>query len=76
MTLSVTDHHALSLAIQAVINSPLCVLIQSIQQHLLCKDFMGDCVKGLPEVQADTHYSPIVYQASHFIVEIQQVDTG
>lgn len=77
MTLSATYHHALSLATQAVNNSPLCLLILSIHQHLVYRDLMGDCVKGLPEVQADSiHYSSLVYQPSNFIVEVQQVGQG
>lgn len=76
MTLTVTDHHALSLAVQAVNNSLPFLLTHSIHQHLVYKDLTGDCVKGLPEAQADNiHYSPLIYQAGHVIVEVQQVDT-
>ncbi|GAB0201489.1 dynactin subunit 2-like [Grus japonensis] len=42
-------------------------------QQLLLEDLMEDGVKGFPEVQADnTHCSLLVYQASHFIVEVYQ----
>lgn len=35
---------------------------------------MGDSVKNLTEVQADnTHGSPIMYQASNFIIEVNHV---
>ena len=34
---------------------------------------MEDSVKGLTEEQVDNIHSPLVYQASHFIVEVYQV---
>ena len=42
--------------------------------QLLYEDLLGDSVKGPAEVQVDNiHCSPLVYQASHFIVEVYQV---
>ncbi|KAK4832711.1 hypothetical protein QYF61_025172 [Mycteria americana] len=41
------------------------------------EDLMGDSVKGLTEVQVDmTHCSPLIYWASHFIVEGYHVGTA
>ncbi|KAK4828728.1 hypothetical protein QYF61_000719 [Mycteria americana] len=50
------------------------LLIQPIFHQLLYEDLMGDSVKGLAEVQVDRIYcSPLIYQASHFIIEGYQI---
>ncbi|KAK4829074.1 hypothetical protein QYF61_002018 [Mycteria americana] len=68
--LYMTDHHPLGLAIQPVFNPPHCLLIQPILHQLLYEDLMGDTVESLTEVQVDNiHCSPLIYQASHFIIE-------
>ena len=66
-----TDHHPLGPAFQPVFNPPHRLLIQPTYQQFIYEDLMEDSVKGLPEVQTDNIYcSPLVYQASHFILEV------
>ncbi|KAK4811173.1 hypothetical protein QYF61_019804 [Mycteria americana] len=49
------------------------LLIQPIHQQLLYEDLIGDSVKGLTEVQVyNILCSPLIYQASHFIIEVYQ----
>jgi len=60
--------------VQTVFNPPHHLLIQPIHQQVLYEDLMGDSVKGPTVVQVDnSHCSPLICQASHFIIEIYQV---
>ena len=65
------DHHPLGLAVEPVFNPPHCLLIQPILHQLL---YEADSAKSPTDVKVDNiHCSPIVYQASHFIIEGYQV---
>lgn len=67
-----TDDHSLGLVIQSTHFSVL--LIQLIHQQFVYEDLTGDSVKGLSEVQVDDICcSPLIYQASHFIMEVKQI---
>jgi len=69
-----TDHHLLGPAIQPFFNPPQSLLIQHIIQQLLYVYFMRNNIKSLAVVQVvNIHCSPLIYQASHFIIEGYQV---
>jgi len=43
-------------------------------QQLVYEDVVGHNAKGLPEVHLDNiHCSPLIDQASHFIIEVYQI---
>jgi len=68
------DHYPLGLAILPLFKPPHCLLIQPVHQQFLYEDVMEDSVKGLTEVQVDNmQCSPLIYQASHYIIEFYQV---
>lgn len=55
-------------------NPHLCLLIQPIHQQFVSENLMGHSVKSLTEVQADNIHCSGFYQASHFTIDVYQVD--
>lgn len=72
--LCTANHNPLSSAIQPVLNSPHCPLIHPTLPELAYEDVTGDSVESLDEVKVDNiHCSPLVYPASHSIIEGFQI---
>ncbi|GAB0181629.1 hypothetical protein GRJ2_000628200 [Grus japonensis] len=51
----------------------LIVCLSSPYINKFYEDLIGNSIKGLTEMQVDNiHCSPLIYQASHFVVEVYQ----
>lgn len=68
----VPEHHQpLGPAVQTVINPPHCLLIQPISKNLSMRILWDSVFSDSLKVQVDNaHCSPLIYQASSFIIEV------